>query len=79
MRTIYLKSAASLGYNAVKTEVCKNGLISSCLLLPFYLEAKVVLLSYKRKTESQEFKVFINFMKIDFRSFSSVSLSFLEI
>ena len=43
MRTIYLKSILSpLGYNAVKTEVCKNGLISSCLFLSFYLETKVV-------------------------------------
>lgn len=52
-----------------KLKFAKMGLF---LVVSFYLfiwRLKLFLLSNKRKIESQEFKVFMNFMKVDFRSF----------
>lgn len=51
-----------------KLKFAKMGLFLVVYFYLFIWRLKF-LLSYKRKTESQEFKVFINFMKIDFRSF----------
>lgn len=52
-----------------KLKFAKMGLFLVVYFYLFIWRLKLFLLSNKRKIESQEFKVFTNFMKVDFRSF----------